>query len=828
MSSSHLHDGGKVICDNPIRSPLDGRSYLLEELGNDLRVMWIHSPGAEKSTVVMNVESGAFNDGHKKGDIAHATEHFLFMGCGKYPRRDELDERIAKHGGRSNGTTSETRTKFWAEINTKAADEKAGAKMEEVFDVLFQHFIDPAFNPDTIQREINTISNEFTRQEREDFIRVSHLDGSLSNPEHPRSWAFLSGNRKSLGDVEKLLPKVIEHYKKTYCAGLMRCVMVSPLPIKDLQDRFRATLAAIPNRGLSRKVWDTIPRFLEKDLATVTFVEPVTDVDILGIKFYFPGKEDDGYSARGAHSLHLLTQRAEGSVHDVLTGKGLIHTLGGKLSYEHTNYREMSIWAHLTKAGVKNYQDVVQEVYHMIALMKAAGPQQKRVEEVTRLDHIHFCTSHTSDFSLAQTVADNMLRPYLRPENLVYGSNEISIGSMFNAEDIVKTLGFLRPENMRLMLLSKEVKYLAVQEEKWYGTKWGARKISAGDMAKYTAAANLPLDQLPSELTLPPPNPLITQKDFEGEMLGLQRGRQAQAPGTADEEEKRRPPPKALQTGKSDIWFAPGEKPWAEPRIKINMRIRPNNVFTDAECAEKTGLFLESALRATAPLSDRFGKAGMSYSAGHMEDSLILSVTGFKDVIQPMLMELLPALRHHQPTEADFNAIKEDYLQRYQSARYNDSMVQNNDHLDLLTSEHGFTLEQGEAALKAITFEDVRKWGTAIFNTAQFQFFISGDITEAEAKELWPICQEQLALSWRHGEEPPRIRARLPPSGRISLFKRSTVDPRNKNSSVNAVIFFAPSRRAQYIAAPTLLVQILKAKAFDKLRTEQALGMLLA
>ncbi|KAL8367167.1 hypothetical protein RB599_010255 [Gaeumannomyces hyphopodioides] len=322
MSSSLLHDGGKVICDNPVRSPLDKRSFLLEELDNNLKVMWIYSPGAEKSTVVMNVESGAFNDDEKKGDIAHATEHFLFMGSRKYPRRDELEERVAKQGGRKNGTTSGTRTNFWVEINTKAAGEEAGAKMEEVFDVFLQHFIDPAFDPDTIEREINAIENEFTRQEREDGNRVWHLDGSLSNPEHPRSWAFLFGNRKSLGDAKELLPKAIKHYEKTYCAGLMRCVMVSPLPIKDLQDRFRATLAAIPNRGLSRKVWDTIPRFLEKDLATVTVVEPVTDMDILYIKFHFPGKEDDSYSARGGHSFDLLTQRAKGSVHDVLRGKG--------------------------------------------------------------------------------------------------------------------------------------------------------------------------------------------------------------------------------------------------------------------------------------------------------------------------------------------------------------------------------------------------------------------------------------------------------------------------------------------------------------------------
>jgi len=82
MSGRHI---GKVITDNPIRSPLDRRSYCLEELRNGLMVQWVHSPGAEKSIVVMDVESGYLNDGKVEG-IGHALEHFLFMGSEKVKR----------------------------------------------------------------------------------------------------------------------------------------------------------------------------------------------------------------------------------------------------------------------------------------------------------------------------------------------------------------------------------------------------------------------------------------------------------------------------------------------------------------------------------------------------------------------------------------------------------------------------------------------------------------------------------------------------------------------------------------------------------------------
>ncbi|OAL21287.1 hypothetical protein AYO20_11405 [Fonsecaea nubica] len=832
MSSSSLHDDGsepksgrhigKVITDNPIRSPLDRRSYCLEELQNGLKVQWIHSPGAEESIVVMDVESGFLNDGEVEG-IGHALEHFLMMGSEKYPRRDELDERVTKHGGFKNATTVQDVTQFFFWINTDAADQEAGAKLNEVLDVFLHIFIDPTFNPDTVERELSAIDGEFEHQVRHDANRVQQLEQLLSNPEHPMSGTFQFGNRKSLGDPAELLPKVIEHYNKHYCAGLMRCVILSPLPIQDLRDNFAATLGEIPNRGLSKKVWDTIPRYLEKDMGTETFVEPVADMDYLFIDFHFPGHEDCGYSARGGHAVDLLTQMAEGSLYDVLHRKQLIHSLGATTSYD-TGYRMIAIYIHLTTTGAKKYQDVVQEVFHMIARMKAEGPQQERVEEQTRLEHINFCTTQTSNQALALDVANNMTESYIHPENLIYGSNQISIASQFDADDIVKNLSLLQPGNMRLTLLSTEYKDLATEEEKWYGTKWATRKISPDDMARYSTAAGLSLDQLPPEPKLPPPNRFITKHDYESELLGPQRGKPAQAPGTAEEEKRGRPPPRALQTGENDIWYTPGQGLWVEPRIKINMRIRPDNVYADPKSSIKTGIFMESADRAGTALRDQFNKAGMRCGAGKSDDSLTFSATGFKDVLRPMLEEFFQALRHHEPTEADFDAVKEVYFQTFRNAKLENPSSHSDRHLHWLTTEHDFSAEQKEAALEATTFDDVREWGTKIFNTTQFQFLVSGDVTEAEARELWPFCREKLELRWRSGGEPPRRRARLPTSGRINLFQRAMFDPENENSHVNAVIFLGASRRAEHVAAPLLLVQILKTKAFDKLRTEHGLG----
>ncbi|KAH8754548.1 Metalloenzyme, LuxS/M16 peptidase-like protein, partial [Diaporthe sp. PMI_573] len=153
---------------------LDRRSYLLEKLPNGLRVQWVHSPGAEKSKMVVTLASGSLNDGEVLG-TAHAAEHFLFMGSKKYHRRNVLAELIAKNSGDKNGETSATSTTWWFEINTDTADEEAGVKLEEVGDVFLQHFISPIFDPDTVERELKNIESEFRCYERDDMRRLWQL-----------------------------------------------------------------------------------------------------------------------------------------------------------------------------------------------------------------------------------------------------------------------------------------------------------------------------------------------------------------------------------------------------------------------------------------------------------------------------------------------------------------------------------------------------------------------------------------------------------------------------------------------------------------------------
>lgn len=128
------------------------------------------------------------------------------------------------------------------------------------------------------------------------------------------------------------------------------------------------------------------------------------------------------------------------------------------------------IFAHLTEARVENYQNVVQEIFHIIGCMNTEGPQQKQVKEQTKLEHIQLYIKQIFNMSLASKIVDSMLKPYLKPKSLIYGSNEISVRSWYNANNIVKNLQLLQLENMRLILLLDKFKPLITKRENWYKT----------------------------------------------------------------------------------------------------------------------------------------------------------------------------------------------------------------------------------------------------------------------------------------------------------------------------------------------------------------------
>lgn len=116
LSTYYFKENVKKILSMIEKPSLDHRQYDSFKLErNDLSVLLISDPKADKSACAMDVNVGHFSDKDTAG-LAHFLEHMLFMvdpvwlnlfqGTEEYPLENEYSSYLSENGGYSNAFTS--------------------------------------------------------------------------------------------------------------------------------------------------------------------------------------------------------------------------------------------------------------------------------------------------------------------------------------------------------------------------------------------------------------------------------------------------------------------------------------------------------------------------------------------------------------------------------------------------------------------------------------------------------------------------------------------------------------------------------------------------
>jgi insulysin len=82
--------------DKPSLDHREYHSFTLES--NQLKVLIVSDPKAEKSAAAMDVNVGHFSDAEIPG-LAHFLEHMLFMGTKEHPGENEYSSYLAGNAG---------------------------------------------------------------------------------------------------------------------------------------------------------------------------------------------------------------------------------------------------------------------------------------------------------------------------------------------------------------------------------------------------------------------------------------------------------------------------------------------------------------------------------------------------------------------------------------------------------------------------------------------------------------------------------------------------------------------------------------------------------
>jgi insulysin len=198
-------------------SKSDTRKYKTLTLKNQLQVLLIHDPEADKSAAALDVNIGCAMDPPPLYGMAHFCEHMLFMGTTKYPDEEEYSTYIKDKGGMNNAYTSLTNTNFHFDCSNEG--------LEGALDRFAQFFICPTFGESQAEREMNAVNSEYNMSLQSDDWRFFMLLQTLSHKDS-KLHRFICGNLETL-QQKGIREALLAFHKEWYSSNIMKLCISS-------------------------------------------------------------------------------------------------------------------------------------------------------------------------------------------------------------------------------------------------------------------------------------------------------------------------------------------------------------------------------------------------------------------------------------------------------------------------------------------------------------------------------------------------------------------------------------------------------------------------
>jgi insulysin len=210
---------------NVEKPEVDHKDYRYFELDNKLKVLLIRDPKATMAEASMNVQVGSWHEPKEYPGLAHFTEHMLFQGSKRFPEVGYFDDLVSGTGGYSNAYTEATNTNYYFQVGS--------GSLVKALNVFSHFFVDPLFNQDAVDREINAINSEYQLDVNGDSWKIMNLFTLLADESHPAG-RFTIGNTETL-TKEDIVKQLHKFHGEHYSANLMTLVIRSNLDIKKLE-----------------------------------------------------------------------------------------------------------------------------------------------------------------------------------------------------------------------------------------------------------------------------------------------------------------------------------------------------------------------------------------------------------------------------------------------------------------------------------------------------------------------------------------------------------------------------------------------------------------
>ncbi|TQS32419.1 hypothetical protein Golomagni_07264, partial [Golovinomyces magnicellulatus] len=366
----------------------------------------------------------------------------------------------------------------------------------------------------TLDRELKAVDSENKKNLQSDTWRLHQLDKSLANPKHPFCH-FSTGNFEILKTIPEaaginVRDKFIEFHAKHYSANRMKLVVLGRESLDVLQKWVVEYFSDVVNKNLPLNRWTEETPFRKNDLGIQWFAKPVMDSRELNLTF--PALDDDAlYESQPSRYIsHLIGHEGPGSIMAYVKSKGWANSLSaGAYPVCPGSPGIFDVQIRLTEEGLKRYQEIAQIFFQYISLLRQSPPEEWIFQEQKGMADVDFKFKQKTPASRFTSKTAAIMQKPLPRDWLLSGSSRLRT---FAPSQIEKALDLIRPENLRLNIVSRNFPGDWNKKEKWYGTEYRMEQIPSDFMATLQKAIAVPGNKRLAELHLPHKNNFIPNK----------------------------------------------------------------------------------------------------------------------------------------------------------------------------------------------------------------------------------------------------------------------------------------------------------------------------
>uniref|UniRef100_A0A3B1IZC7 Insulin-degrading enzyme n=1 Tax=Astyanax mexicanus TaxID=7994 RepID=A0A3B1IZC7_ASTMX len=756
----------KRVVSTIIRSPEDKREYRGLEFTNGLKAILISDPTTDKSSAALDVHIGSLSDPPKISGLAHFCEHMLFLGTEKYPKENEYSQFLSEHAGSSNAFTSGEHTNYYFDVSHE--------HLQGALDRFAQFFLCPLFDESCKDREVNAVDSEHEKNLMNDAWRLFQLEKATGNPDHPFS-KFGTGNKLTLEtrpsqDGIDIRQELLKFHSTFYSSNLMGLCVLGRESLDDLASMVVKLFGEVENKSVPIPEFPVHP-FQEEHLRQFYKVVPIKDIRNLYVTFPIPDLQKYYKSNPGHYLGHLIGHEGPGSLLSELKSKGWVNTLVGGQKEGAKGFMFFIINVDLTEEGLLHVEDIIFHMFQYIQKLRTEGPQEWVFQE---------CKYYPLEEILA---AEYMLEDF-RPDL------------------IEMVLDKLRPENVRVAVVSKSFEGQTDKTEEWYGTQYKQESISDEVIKKWQNA------DLNGKFKLPMKNEFIPT-NFEIYPL---------------EKDSPSYPTLIKDTAMSKVWFKQDDK-FFLPKACLNFEFFSPFAYVDPLHCNMAYLYLELLKDSLNEYAYAAELAGLNYDLQNTIYGMYLSVKGYNDKQHILLKKIVEKMATFEIDEKRFDIIKEAYMRSLNNFRAEQPHQHAMYYLRLLMTEVAWTKDELKEALDDVTLPRLKAFIPQLLSRLHIEALLHGNITKQSALSMMQMVEDTLI---EHAHTKPLLPSQLiryrevqvPDGGWYVYQQRNEV-----HNNCGIEIYYQTDMQTTHDnMLLELFCQIISEPCFNTLRTKEQLG----